>query len=282
MPLSHRALLAGLLPAAQRAAARQLEVRRWGIAAELKADQSPVTVADQDSEAMLLEALRRIAPGIPVIAEEATAAGIVPQAGATFFLVDPLDGTREYIAGGDDFTINVALVVDGVPRFGLVLAAASSWLFATVADGAAIEARGPSVLRAGDVAGLEASPIMTRALPAMGLVGIASRRHRHPAEDGFLSAIGAGQAVAIGSSLKFCLVARGEADVYPRAGRINEWDTAAGDAVLRAAGGVVLTANGQPLRYGKQADRFLNPPFVAWGRSPAGRLAGYRIVEDGA
>ena len=190
-----------------------------------------------------------------VVAEEAAAAGNIPDVSASFWLVDPVDGTKEFVQGSGEFTVNVALVECGRPVLGLVLAPALGRLFTGVAgQGAWVE----------DAAGRRA--ITTRAVPDAGLTVVGSRWHGDAtAVDAFLAGRRVAERTTVGSSLKLCLLAEGAADVYPRFGRTMEWDIAAGDAVLRAAGGLVATLDGAPLRYGKPG--FENPDFVAWGRA---------------
>jgi 3'(2'), 5'-bisphosphate nucleotidase len=226
----------------------------------LKEDNSPVTAADHAAEAIILRRLGALVAHIPIIAEEEVAAGRVPSIGRTFFLVDPLDGTREFIAGRPDFTVNIALVRDGVPALGVVYAPATGDLFGgDVAGARAFYAAGA---RERADAG-ERVPIRVRSAPAAGLTVVASRSHSNPQISAYLSAYDVADTVSIGSSLKFCLVARGAADLYPRLGTTMEWDTAAGHAVLLAAGGTVMAADGSPLLYGKTG--FSNPWFVAAG-----------------
>jgi 3'(2'),5'-bisphosphate nucleotidase len=221
-----------------------------------KADKSPVTAADEEAEALILEALKHAAPAIPVIAEESVAAGRVPDvAGGVFFLVDPLDGTKEFLNKNGEFTVNIALVERGTPTAGVVFAPAVDRLFWGDAGGAFEEARG------------QVRRIKTRAAPARGMTAIASRSHRDRLTDEYLAHYPIAELVAAGSSLKFCVIAAGEADLYPRHGPTMEWDTAAGDAVLRAAGGRVTRLDGRtPLTYGNAGENFRNPSFVAWGR----------------
>ncbi|NDY91946.1 3'(2'),5'-bisphosphate nucleotidase CysQ [Ideonella livida] len=247
-------LLDALVPLIREAGQVIMDIYATDFDVTRKGDDSPVTQADQRAEAVILAGLARLAPGIPVVAEEAVAAGQVPEVADRFFLVDPLDGTKEFISRNGEFTVNIALVEGGVPVAGLVYAPAIGRLFGGVqGQGAWLE----------DAQGRRA--IACRAVPAQGLTVVASRSH---GDETALDAFLAGRAVAsrtnAGSSLKLCLVAAGEADVYPRLGRTMEWDIAAGDAVLRAAGGrVQVVADGSPLRYGKPG--FDNPHFAAWG-----------------
>jgi 3'(2'), 5'-bisphosphate nucleotidase len=216
---------------------------------------------------VLLAALKTCAPLVPVIAEESMAAGIQPDVTGTFFLVDPLDGTREFIAGRGEFTINIALIENGRPGFGLIFAPASGRLFVTVSPTESVEAiidptNGPERLD-----DMKTQPMRTRIAPAEGMVAIASRSHMTDATASFLKRFPIMDSRSAGSSMKFCLVARGDADIYPRInGKTCEWDIAAGHAILKAAGGDVTEPDGTPLRYAKVADRYVNGDFVAWGR----------------
>ena len=220
-----------------------------------KDDQSPVTAADESAERLIVPALQALAPQIPVVAEEAVAAGEMPEVGRSFWLVDPLDGTKEFISRNGEFTVNIALVVDGVPVLGVVYAPALDRLFiGRVGAGAWLE----------DAAGRRR--IAVRSVPEAGLTVVASRSHGDAAAlDSFLAGRKLASLVNAGSSLKLCLVAAGEADLYPRLGRTMEWDIAAGHAVLAAAGGSVTDLAGAALRYGKPG--FDNPHFVAAGQA---------------
>lgn len=236
-----------------------------GLRGRTKADDSPVTDADEEAERLILAELRRLAPGTPVVSEEAAAAGRWPAIGDRFFLVDPLDGTKEFLARNGEFTINIALIVEGRPTVGVVYAPAFARLFGGDAAGA-VElhwppAETPLALPAPSAAqAIEARP------EAPHPIALWSRTHDlHRAEE-YRRLYRVSAARVLGSSLKFCLLAAGEADLYPRHGPTMEWDTAAGQAVLEAAGGRVLDLHGQPLRYGKTRDGFRNPSFVARGR----------------
>ncbi len=221
-----------------------------------KADQSPVTAADEEAEALILQGLHAAAPNIPVIAEESAAAGKLPDiAGGVFLLVDPLDGTKEFLNKNGEFTVNIALIERGTPTAGVVFAPAVERLFWGSTTGAFEESHG------------EKRQIQTRATPKDGMIAIASRSHRDRLTDEYLAHYPIANLIAAGSSLKFCVIAAGEADLYPRHGPTMEWDTAAGDAVLRAAGGRVTRLDGKtPLTYGNAREKFQNPSFVAWGR----------------
>ena len=232
------------------------------IQARRKADQSPVTAADEDAEAFILARLAKIAPGVPVIAEEETAAGRVQQIADHFFLVDPLDGTKEFLNRNGEFTVNIAEITGGVPVRGVVFAPAKERLFMGELETGAYElATKPGV--APDFS--QARAIKACKPGADGLIAVASRSHRDAKTEEYLAAYPVKDFVAAGSSLKFCLVAAGEADIYPRHGRTMEWDTAAGHAVLAAAGGSVTTIDGKPFVYGKADEKFANPYFVARG-----------------
>jgi 3'(2'), 5'-bisphosphate nucleotidase len=243
-------LVDALANAAREAGEAILEIVRRGFDVEHKGDLSPVTEADRAAELVILAALARIAPGVPVIAEEEVAAGRIPSHDGRFFLVDPLDGTKEFVRGGDDYTVNIGLIEDGTPRLGVVFAPATGRLHGgCVGQGAWID----------EGSGREA--IRTRAR-GDAITAVASKSHLNQATIDYLeAAVGTCGYISVGSSLKFCLVAEGRADIYPRAAPTSEWDTAAGHAVLLAAGGLVDGPDATPLRYGKPA--FLNRAFVA-------------------
>lgn len=228
-----------------------------------KDDRSPVTDADEAAEDLILDRLRTLTPDIPVIAEELAAAGKLPDVGRRFWLVDPLDGTKEFLNRNGEFTVNIALVENGSPTVGVVYAPAKSRLFYAAGPGKAFEESVDPHAPAPGKNGQDTRPIAVRHAPADAIVAIASRSHRDKLTDEYLSHYDIAELKAAGSSLKFCLVAAGEADLYPRHGPTMEWDTAAGDAVLRAAGGAVIELDGSPLRYGK--DGFRNPHFIAHG-----------------
>jgi 3'(2'), 5'-bisphosphate nucleotidase len=217
-----------------------------------KSDGSPVTEADSAAEAIIIEHLK--ATGLPVLGEESVAAGIIPVLGDRYFVVDPLDGTKEFIKRNGEFTVNIGLVEDGRPIMGVVLAPVSGELFAG-------DAAGAWTGRVVDRVVVDRRPINVGWLARLRIV--ASRSHGHAALDQLCRTLDVESDVSVGSSLKFCLLARGDAQLYPRFTPTCEWDTAAGQAVLEAAGGVVLTLDGEPMRYGKQDLKFLNPYFVA-------------------
>jgi len=247
------ALLESVIQVARQAGSAVLKVYATDFAVHGKSDASPVTEADERAEAIIVPALAALLPGVPVVAEEAVAAGRVPQVDRLFWLVDPLDGTKEFINRNGEFTVNIALVEQGVPVLGVVLAPALGRLFAGAqGQGAFLE----------DASGRRA--IACRAVPETGWTVVASRSHGDAkALDAFLAGRRVAKVTNAGSSLKLCLVAAGEADLYPRLGRTMEWDIAAGHAVVIAAGGQVSRLEGEPLRYGKPG--FENPHFFASG-----------------
>ncbi|MDQ0998457.1 3'(2'), 5'-bisphosphate nucleotidase [Phyllobacterium ifriqiyense] len=241
-----------------------LRIYEEGCDVALKDDKSPVTAADHAAEAIILEALRRATPHIPIVAEEEISGGHVPgDLGDRFYLVDPLDGTREFVNRNGDFTVNIALIEYGIPVLGVVYAPVRGWLFTGGPDGA----REITLDHGGSI--VSARQISCRKAPQQ-MIAVASRSHRTPETDAHLEDFDIEECISVGSSIKFGLLARGEADIYPRLSRTMEWDTAAGDAVLRAAGGTTLTLDGKLLSYGRrnQADDadFANPGFVARGR----------------
>lgn len=250
-----------MIAAAIEAGQAAFAIYRGEFAVQTKDDNSPVTAADHAAEAIILARLARDAAGIPVVAEEQVAAGRVPAQAATFFLVDPVDGTKEFVQKSGDFTVNIALVREGVPQLGVVYAPAKSRLFAGDVSKAAAFRADQSPL---DSKLAVRTAIHTREPGATGLTVVASRSHRSPETDTWLAQVKVAELVSVGSSLKFCLVAAGEADLYPRLGPTMEWDTAAGHAVLSAAGGEVVHLDGSPFRYGKPD--FRNPSFIATGR----------------
>jgi len=238
---------------ADEAAALIREVRAAGFAVSAKADETPVTVADTRAEALIVAGLRAATPDIPVIAEEEVAAGLVTAPGARYWLVDPLDGTREFAAGRPEFAVNIGLIENGVPVLGAVASPALEELHFGLIGHGAWRRRG----------GVE-EQIAVRVAPKEGLTVMASRHYADaPALAALLGKYRVAALTNIGSALKFLRLAEGAADFYPRLGRTMEWDTAAPQAVLEAAGGCVLTTDGLPLRYGKP--RWENPDFNAWG-----------------
>ena len=256
--MDEASLLEACVVASRAAGAEILKLVAAGFEVETKSDRSPVTVCDRAAERIILDALALAAPGVPVIAEEEVAEGRIPAHGDIYFLVDPLDGTKEFVRGGDDYTVNIGLIVEGTPRLGVVYQPACDQLWGgLVGEGAFLE----------DASGR--MPIHTRALGTE-RAAVASKSHFNQATADYLDqAIGLCSHVAVGSSLKFCIVAEGRADIYPRLSPTSEWDTAAGHAVLLAAGGRVDGPDGAPLAYGKTA--FLNRGFCAtagWAAPP--------------
>lgn len=224
-----------------------------GATARIKADRSPVTDADEEAEKLILAELAAAFPGVPVVAEEEAAAGRVVDACSHFFLVDPVDGTKEFIRRSGEFTVNIGEVVDGVPVAGVVFAPAIGRLFVGAAGEGAFELSGGALRM-----------IAARQPEPDGLIAVSSKSHPDAQTDALLKTLTIKGQVNAGSSLKFCLVAAGEADIYPRAGKTMEWDTAAGHAVLAAAGGDVTDWDGKPFRYGKPG--FHNTAFIARGK----------------
>lgn len=236
------------------------------VARRMKDDSSPVTAADEASEAVILEGLARIMPGMPVISEESA----IPQAGGmiggSFFIVDPLDGTREFLAGTDEFAVLLAIVTDGVPIAGLVAGPNRNRVWRGVIG------HGAERLRLLPDSADDAQPIRARRWPGTDAVAMVSRSHYDVKTDTFLKPFGPIRHESCGSALKFALIAEGSADVYPRLGTTCEWDVAAGHALVTAAGGTVLTPEGGPLRFGRADNIFRLPAFVAWG-DPAKAVA---------
>ena len=247
------ALIALATALAERAGADIRTIRDRGFQVERKADHSVVTEADRAAEAIILAGLRAALPGCSVVAEEEAAGGVVTAATAEFWLVDPLDGTREFTSGGDDFAVNIGLVRNGRPVLGVVGVPATGEVFGGIVG------QGAWRLKDG-----HRFPISVRPVPEEGLTVVASRHHGDQVRlDAFLAGRTVARVVNFGSSLKFCRVAEGRADLYPRFGRTMEWDTCAPHAVLLAAGGSVETLDGRPLGYGKPG--WDNPHFVCWG-----------------
>jgi 3'(2'),5'-bisphosphate nucleotidase len=238
-----------------------LDIYETGPRVRLKADRSPVSDADEKAEAIILCALEKLCPGLPVVAEEAVSRGSIPVIGREFILVDPLDGTREFLSRNGEFTVNIALVRDGTPCCGAVYAPALDrlWVGATIAR--TVEAKPGGALPPADCW----RPIKVRSAPSDGLTALVSRSHCDAETEAWLAELPVRTRREAGSSLKFCVLAEGEADVYPRFGPTMEWDIAAGHAVLMAAGGAIATVDGTLLRYGKIAQGFKNPGFIAFG-----------------
>jgi 3'(2'), 5'-bisphosphate nucleotidase len=261
-PFDRTALLEGLVISAHAAGKAIWDIYQAGFEVTIKADASPVTLADTAAEAIILADLARLAPGIAVVAEEEVAAGRIPTVGRQFFVVDPLDGTKEFVQRRGDFTVNIALIEDGQPSLGIVYAPAKDRMFAgdvTLKTAWTQEVTPDQALSQASAR----RPLAVRTPPKQGLIAVASKSHNTPQTDAYLALYPIGERVSVGSSLKFCLVAAGEADLYPRLSPTCEWDTGAGHAVLLAAGGKVLALDGSPLVYGKKD--FFNPGFLAGG-----------------
>ena len=252
-------LLHVIVDAALEAGAAIEEIYAVGFKIEEKADGSPVTIADRTAEGIILRRLLTAFPDIPILAEEEASAGRIPELDRRFFLVDPLDGTKGFVERNGEFTVNIALVDGGEPIAGVVYAPDSHALY--------YGARGEGALRS--LSGGAPERIGCRPRPAAGLTAIGSRNHHAKGTEERLAALGVTEFMPAGSSMKFCLLAEGAADVYARYGRTMEWDTGAGQAVLEAAGGRVMALDGDqeagPLRYGKKDRDFANPHFIAWG-----------------
>jgi 3'(2'), 5'-bisphosphate nucleotidase len=254
--MDDRALIALAIDLAEQAGAEIRAIRARGFQVHRKPDHSVVTEADQAAEAIILAGLHQACPGCTVVAEEATANGTVTAATPEFWLIDPLDGTREFISGGNDFAVNIGLVRNRRPVLGVVGVPATCEVYSGIVGTGAWRHKDGHV-----------TPIATRSPPPEGLTVAASRHHGDQARlDAFLAGRKIATVVNFGSSLKFCRLAEGKADLYPRFGRTMEWDTCAPHAVLEAAGGVVETLDGSPLRYGKPG--WDNPHFVCWGARP--------------
>lgn len=250
---------------ASRAGAAAMEVYATEFEARRKADSSLVSDADDRAEEIILARLASDLPGIPVLAEEtASREGVAAQMADTFLLVDPIDGTREFVKRTGDFTVNIALIHRSRPLAGAVFAPARNVMF----TGATTALVYPDFFPGADISTVAGETIGTRAYPPEGLTAVTSASHLDADTQAFLTRTPVAGRTEIGSSLKFCLLAQGQADVYPRWGTTMEWDTAAGQAVLEAAGGCVVSPDGQPLVYGKSADKYRNGAFIAWGRAP--------------
>ena len=256
-------LLDELTTVVSAAGAAILATRSGSLDTRTKPDLSPVTVCDHAAETVILEALARLLPGMCIVSEEAASRALPQRIPDSFVLVDPLDGTRELIAGRDEFTVNLAIVASGRPRLGIVAAPAQALLWRGIGG------RGAERLRLSPGAPASAAqarnPIRTRPLPPSGLVAAVSRSHLDSDTQAYLARLPISERRACGSAVKFCQLAEGSADVYARLSPTCEWDVAAGHAVLAAAGGVVNTPEGPPVSYGRMAENFRVPAFIAWG-----------------
>jgi 3'(2'),5'-bisphosphate nucleotidase len=247
-------LMERLITAAIKASDTILDVYHAGTEATWKADGSPVTVADARAEQIIIEELSPL--GLPFLAEESVSAGRIPELGERYFVVDPLDGTKEFLKRNGEFTVNIALCVNNAPTWGIVMSPVTGRAYFTDEDG-------QGALTAVFRDGLRGEYETVRTKPGAPIRIVASRSHGHPAIPLLCEKMRIVEDVTVGSSLKFGLLAVGEAQLYPRFGPTSEWDTAAGQAVLQAAGGVVWDLDGRPLTCGHQDRNFLNGPFVA-------------------
>lgn len=263
--INNQAIITGLCASAIKAGINAMHHYHAGVEVTSKADGSPVTLADREGEVIISTDIKVLCPDIQIIGEE-TASETMPETiDDCFFLLDPLDGTKEFINKRRDFTVNIGLIENGTPVAGVVYAPAKDRLFFTRAD-KAFEVHAPPKLATLDALNIDvAKEIFVRTTPPEGAVVVASRYHRTPETDAWLENITVQDIVSAGSSLKFCLLAAGEADLYPRHGRTMEWDTAAAHAVLLAAGGKVTDFDGAPLTYGKLQRGLANPSFLATG-----------------
>jgi 3'(2'), 5'-bisphosphate nucleotidase len=268
-PAAAAALIDALTGIASEAAAAIVALRSPAVDWKAKADQSPVTAADEAAQGIILARLRRLLPQLPIVSEEAERGALSD--GLHFALVDPLDGTKEFISGREDFTVNIALIHEGVPKFGVVGAPAMGTIWRGVVGGQAERLRlAPG---AGPEAATERVTIRARRAPAEGLTAAVSRSHLDPASVEFLGRLKVKDQIGAGSAVKFCRIAEGSADLYPRFGQTCEWDIAAGHAVVLAAGGTVTQPDGKPLSYGHHERDYRVPGFIAWGDPAAAKYA---------
>ena len=252
--MTDQARLDAVIAIARKAGDVIMEYYEGRIEVDEKSDGSPVTAADRAADAVIVPALRKLTPEIPVVSEESVDAGDIPDvSGGTFWLVDPLDGTKEYISRNGDFTVNIGLIVDNRPTLGVLMTPVNGLVWAGIVGEGAFEESSDGRRR----------PISVRTADPEALVVVASRSHRSPELEDYIAARPVKESISRGSALKFCLVARGEADLYPRNGPTMEWDTAAGHGVLLAAGGSMEMFEGGEFRYGKPD--FRNGWFVVRG-----------------
>jgi len=256
-PAQARELMDDLTALVVRACAEIEATSSTTVVRRLKPDQSPVTTADEASEAVILQGLSRILPKLPVVAEESANATAPADLTGSFVIVDPLDGTREFLAGRDEFTVNLAIVTRGLPVAGIVAAPKQGQLWRGVIG------HGAERLRLSGGSSGRADAISTRPWPDAPVAAV-SRSHMDAATDKFVSALGPIARVPSGSAIKFCRIAEGSADIYPRLATTCEWDVAAGHALVVAAGGIVTTPLGTPLAYGRAAKNFRVPAFIVW------------------
>jgi 3'(2'), 5'-bisphosphate nucleotidase len=259
LPDQATGLLDDLTRIVARACAVIREISPAAAGAQLKPDQSPVTAADVASEAAILDGLLRLLPEAPVLSEEMASAKAPPALGGSFFVVDPLDGTKEFIAGRDEFTVNLAIVTRGTPVLGIIAAPRRGQVWRGIVG------RQAERLRLLADSADEPRPIRTRRWPTQGGVAVVSRSHLDPDTKIFLEKLGKVEQLPSGSAIKFCQIADGSADVYPRLATTCEWDVAAGHALVAAAGGIVTAPNGGSLTFGHADKNFRVPAFIAWG-----------------
>jgi 3'(2'), 5'-bisphosphate nucleotidase len=259
-PRELRALLAPIAALAAAAGGKILEIAKGDLGTSKKSDKSPVTLADVAAEDILRSGLAKLLPGVPFIGEESVARGDIPEPGREFLLIDPLDGTREFIAGRDEYTVNVGLIADGAPALGVIYTPATGIVHA----GAHFEAYRAALAPGGTLDLSRAQKIRARKPPEK-MIAAVSRSYLEKQSEDFLAKLPVAERIGLGSSLKFTLLAEGKVDVYPRLAPICEWDVAAGHALLAAAGGRVEQLGGAPLPYGAKDKNFRLPGFVAWG-----------------
>ena len=270
-PQNAENLMDALTDVVARASAATLAVSHASVERRIKADESPVTAADESSEAIIIEGVNRLLPGIPVVAEESIARLAAVSLEPTFICVDPLDGTKEFLAGRDEFTVNVAIVSHGIPIAGLVAAPAQELLWRGIIGRGAERLQMRIAEGKAEVFGR--TPIRVRKAPSRLTVAV-SRSHLDKNTEALLARLPVGERRACGSSVKFCLIAQGDIDIYPRLAPTSEWDLAAGCAILAAAGGRVTAPEGSELRFGRVTEKFLVPGFIAWGDPAAAIAAG--------
>jgi 3'(2'), 5'-bisphosphate nucleotidase len=258
-------LIAAMGELAVRAGRRIEAVRAAGFTTSLKVDSSPVTEADRAAEEVILAGLAELCPDIPAVSEEAVGAGSMPEVRDRLFLVDPLDGTKEFMAGNGEYAVLIALVVGGTPRLGVVHAPVGGDTWLGVVGAGAWRA---SATASGLAPRSAWQPIRCRPRPPVPTVAL-SRSHLDPATEQFVAALGATECLRQGSALKFARIAEGRADLYVRLGRVHEWDLAAGDALVAAAGGTITAPDGSPMTYHHAATGFAVHGFLASGAPAA-------------
>lgn len=256
-------IIAALCALAIKAGINAMRHYHLGVTVDHKSDESPVTLADQEGERIIMRGLEQLCPDIQVIGEESFETSGITKLEDCFFLLDPLDGTKEFINKKTDFTVNIGLIENGRPIAGIVYAPALEQLYFTLGNKAFELSIAPEPQALEQLNLTNAKEITTRTTDETDLIVVASRSHRTAETDEYLATLSVKQLVSAGSSLKFCLIAKGEADIYPRFGRTMEWDTAAAHAVLLAAGGSVVDLQENPLGYGKMERGLDNPFFIA-------------------